>query len=114
MVLPFADMFTSCLPGFVTTQLSFGRRRMHQLCRELVAGPLHAPECERVNESTRLSCMASAYFVPYTRKTFSPATGLYSPSCRAFTRFSHARFFDAVWNLVSPTNLLWVGLSMIL
>ena len=56
----------------------------------------------------------SGYLLPYTRKLFSPATGLYSPSCRALTSFSHAKFFEAVWNVVSPTNLLWVGLSMML
>jgi hypothetical protein len=48
----------------------------------------------------------NAYLFPYTRKSFSPATGLYSPSCRAFIPFSHASFFDEVWNVVSPTNLL--------
>ena len=45
------------------------------------------------------------YLFPYTRKSFSPATGLYSPSCRAFIPFSHTSFFDEVWNVVSPTNL---------
>lgn len=55
-----------------------------------------------------------SYLFPYTRKSFSPATGLYSPSCRAFIPFSHASFFDEVWNVVSPTNLLWVGLSTML
>jgi hypothetical protein len=47
-----------------------------------------------------------SYLFPYTRKSFSPATGLYSPSCRAFIPLSHASFFDEVWNVVSPTNLL--------
>ena len=52
------------------------------------------------------------YLFPYTRKLFSPATGLYSPSCRALIPFSHVSLFDAVWKVVSPTNLLCVGLSM--
>src|SRR5205807_3280708 len=32
------------------------------------------------------------YLFPYTRKLFSPVTGLYSPSCRALIPFSHVSF----------------------
>ena len=78
------------------------------VCSRLTVMPLAA----RSRAAPRVN--PASYLFPYTRKSFSPATGLYSPSCRAFIPFSHASFFDEVWNVVSPTNLLWVGLSMML
>src|SRR4029077_15335320 len=46
------------------------------------------------------------YLFAYTRRFCSPVTGLYSPSWRDLIPFSHASFFDAVWKVFSPTNLL--------
>src|SRR6478672_4400793 len=46
------------------------------------------------------------YLFANTRKFCSPVTGLYSPSWRDLVPFSHANFFDEVWKVLSPTNLL--------
>src|ERR1700745_713282 len=83
-------------------------------CEDLQAFPDAGYRYHFSVHPSALQCPELSYLFPYTRKSFSPATGLYSPSCRAFIPFSHASFFDVVWKVVSSTNLLCVGLSMML